>query len=47
MAIERALPGSIIVNSQAERYMNEAASYHVAGQEMLGTTPPARAPSPR
>jgi 3-oxosteroid 1-dehydrogenase len=35
MAIERALPGSIIVNSQGERYMNEAASYHVAGQQML------------
>jgi 3-oxosteroid 1-dehydrogenase len=35
MAFERALPGAIIVNQNAERYMNEAASYHVAGQEML------------
>jgi len=35
MAVERALPGSIIVNSQGERYMNEAASYHVTGQQML------------
>jgi 3-oxosteroid 1-dehydrogenase len=35
MAIERALPGSIIVNSQGERYMNEASSYHIAGQQML------------
>ena len=41
MAIERALPGSIIVNSQGERYMNEAASYHVAGQEMLRHDTPA------
>jgi 3-oxosteroid 1-dehydrogenase len=35
LAIERALPGSIIVNQAGQRYMNEAASYHVAGQEML------------
>jgi 3-oxosteroid 1-dehydrogenase len=35
MAFERALPGAIIVNQNGERYMNEAASYHVAGQEML------------
>jgi 3-oxosteroid 1-dehydrogenase len=35
LAFERALPGAIIVNQNAERYMNEAASYHVAGQEML------------
>ena len=35
MAFERALPGSIIVNQNGERYMNEAASYHVAGQQML------------
>jgi 3-oxosteroid 1-dehydrogenase len=41
MAIERALPGSIIVNSQGERYMNEAASYHIAGQEMLRHDTPA------
>ena len=35
MAFERALPGAIIVNANGERYMNEAASYHIAGQEML------------
>lgn len=35
MAFERALPGAIIVNGNAERYMNEAASYHVACQQML------------
>jgi 3-oxosteroid 1-dehydrogenase len=35
LAIERALPGSIIVNQAGQRYMNEAASYHIAGQEML------------
>jgi 3-oxosteroid 1-dehydrogenase len=35
MAFERALPGAIIVNQNGERYMNEAASYHVAGQQML------------
>jgi 3-oxosteroid 1-dehydrogenase len=35
LAFERALPGSIIVDRTGERYMNEAASYHVAGQEML------------
>jgi 3-oxosteroid 1-dehydrogenase len=35
MAFERALPGAIIVNANGERYMNEAASYHIAGQEMI------------
>jgi 3-oxosteroid 1-dehydrogenase len=35
LAIERALPGCIIVNQAGQRYMNEAASYHIAGQEML------------
>ena len=39
MAFERALPGAIIVNSKGERYMNEAASYHIAGQQMIATTP--------
>lgn len=29
--VERALPSSIIVNQAGRRYMNEAASYHVAG----------------
>ena len=32
--IERALPGSIIVNQRGERYLNEAASYHIVGQQM-------------
>jgi 3-oxosteroid 1-dehydrogenase len=35
LAFERALPGSIIVDRTGERYMNEAASYHIAGQQML------------
>ncbi|CCA90288.1 FAD-binding protein [Novosphingobium sp. PP1Y] len=32
--IERALPGCIMVNRKGERYLNEAASYHVVGQQM-------------
>ena len=32
--IERALPGCIMVNQSGERYMNEASSYHIAGQTM-------------
>ena len=32
--LERALPGSIIVNQGGKRYLNEAASYHVVGQIM-------------
>lgn len=32
--IERALPGSIIVSQQGKRYLNEAASYHIVGQQM-------------
>ncbi len=32
--MERALPGCIMVNQKAERYLNEAASYHVTGQLM-------------
>ena len=34
-AIERALPGSIMVNRQGQRYLNEAASYHVVGKQMI------------
>lgn len=34
MFVERALPHCLIVNQKAERYMNEAASYHVAGKIM-------------
>ncbi|WP_298195554.1 FAD-dependent oxidoreductase, partial [Novosphingobium sp.] len=32
--IERALPGCIMVNQAGQRYLNEAASYHVTGQIM-------------
>lgn len=32
--IERALPGSLMINQRGERYLNEAASYHVTGQQM-------------
>lgn len=34
MFMERAFPGSIIVNSQACRFMNEAADYDLAGRAM-------------
>jgi 3-oxosteroid 1-dehydrogenase len=32
--IERALPGSIMVAQDGKRYLNEAASYHIVGQQM-------------
>lgn len=32
--IERALPGCFIVHQGGERYLNEAASYHIVGQQM-------------
>jgi 3-oxosteroid 1-dehydrogenase len=32
--IERALPGCIMVNQKGERFLNEAASYHITGQAM-------------
>ncbi len=32
--VERALPGCIMINQKGERYLNEAASYHVVGQQM-------------
>ena len=35
MFVERALPGCMIVNGQGKRYMNESASYHIAGGEMM------------
>ncbi|MGI9322956.1 MAG: FAD-binding protein, partial [Pseudomonadales bacterium] len=35
MFAERALPGCMIVNQLGKRYMNESASYHVAGGEMM------------
>lgn len=34
-AVERALPGCIMVNQVGRRFMNEAKSYHVAAQAML------------
>jgi len=32
--IERALPGCVMINQSGERYLNEAASYHIVGQQM-------------
>jgi 3-oxosteroid 1-dehydrogenase len=32
--IERALPGCMMVNQAGKRYLNEAASYHIVGQQM-------------
>ena len=32
--IERALPGCIMVDQHGKRYLNEAASYHIVGQQM-------------
>ncbi len=32
--IERALPGCLLVNQKGDRYLNEAASYHIVGQQM-------------
>ncbi|MBS0474255.1 MAG: FAD-dependent oxidoreductase [Proteobacteria bacterium] len=34
VTIERALPGCIMVNQKGRRYLNEAASYHIVGQQM-------------
>ncbi|WP_420383494.1 FAD-binding protein [Novosphingobium sp.] len=34
VTIERALPGCIMVNQKGQRYLNEAASYHIVGQQM-------------
>ena len=33
--IERALPGCIMVDAQGHRFMNEASSYHIAGEQMM------------
>ena len=43
---ERALPGCIIVNQAAKRYMNEAASYHVVGKEMIAQDKPGAGTQP-
>ena len=40
MFVERALPGCMIVNRLGRRYMNESASYHVAGGEMMRLNSP-------
>ena len=37
--IERALPGCIMVNQKGQRYLNEAASYHIVGQQMARRDP--------
>ena len=34
VTIERALPGCLMVSSTGVRYLNEAASYHIVGQQM-------------
>jgi 3-oxosteroid 1-dehydrogenase len=43
---ERALPGCIMVNQAGKRYMNEAASYHVAGKRMLEADAPGAGTAP-
>jgi 3-oxosteroid 1-dehydrogenase len=43
---ERALPGCIMVNQAGHRYMNEAASYHVAGKQMLAADAPGAGTAP-
>lgn len=37
---DRALPGTIIVNQAGQRYMNEAASYHITGRAMQDANRP-------
>jgi 3-oxosteroid 1-dehydrogenase len=44
--IERALPGGIIVNQAGQRFMNEAASYHLAGMRMSEADAPGRGTNP-
>lgn len=44
--IERSLPGSIMVNQAAQRYMNEAADYHTVGQAMIDNDKPGAGTSP-
>ena len=45
-SIERALPGCIIVNQAGRRYVNEAASYHIVGREMVAQDRPGAGTSP-
>ncbi len=44
--IERALPGCIIVNQAGRRYMNEAASYHIVGRQMIQNDKPGAGTQP-
>jgi len=44
--IERAMPGCIIVNQVGHRYVNEAASYHIVGREMVAKDAPGAGTSP-
>ena len=44
--MERALPGSIVVNQAGKRYMNEAASYHHAGARMAAANVPGAGTQP-
>lgn len=44
--MERAFPGSIIVNQAGKRYMNEAASYHIVGHEMATKNTPEASTDP-
>lgn len=44
--LERSLPGAIIVNQAGERYMNESADYHLAGQAMIDNDRPGAGTSP-
>ena len=44
--IERSLPGAIIVNQAGQRYMNESADYHLAGQGMVDNDKPGAGTSP-
>jgi 3-oxosteroid 1-dehydrogenase len=44
--IERALPGCIIVNQAGKRYLNEAASYHIVGQQMVALDAPGAGTTP-
>lgn len=43
---ERALPGCIIVNQAGRRYMNEAASYHVVGRNIIENDKPGAGTQP-
>lgn len=44
--IERALPGCIMVNQAGKRYLNEAASYHIVGQQMVTANQPGAGTQP-